>query len=471
MKDIKCPKCGTVFQVDESEYAAIAAQVRTAEFDKEISRRMSDAQKQWEATYEAQRLKTEKKYDDQIADKNNALNDLRNEITRLTGIIKNNDAATKSELAQLSSEKDKAMTDAMAEKDRALMSAVAEKDKKIQSLTSKLGEKDNELKIKILEENNRHQQELHTRMAEIESLKSKLENEALAAKDRENQLKDAHRQQLESKQAEIEQLRDFKTRLSTKMVGETLEQHCQTLFEQAQSMGLFVDAYFNKDNTVVDGSKGDFIFRDYVDGNEYVSIMFEMKNEVETTATKHRNDDFLEKLHKDRQRKNCEYAVLVSMLEKENELYNNGIVDKSYKFPKMIVIRPQFFMPVIRLISEAAKKGYQERQHLMSELEAAQSQRLDFTKFEEKINKFRHNFSKGVSAAHNKFQAATEGIDKTIDALEKQIKALRDIKANFQDSEQKLLKANEYADQNLTVKKLTHGLPEIKKQIEDGREL
>lgn len=458
MKDIKCPKCGTVFQVDESEYAAIAAQVRTAEFDKELDRRMADARKQWEATAEAERLKSEKKYDDKIAEKSNALNDLRNEITRLTGIIQNNEAATKAELAQLSAEKDKALTE-----------AVADKDKEIQLMASKLGEKDNEIKIRILEENNRHQEELHVRIAEIESLKSKLENEALAAKDRENQLKDTHRQQLQSKQEEIEQLRDFKSRLSTKMVGETLEQHCQILFEQAQSMGLFADAYFNKDNTVVDGSKGDFIFRDYVDGNEYVSIMFEMKNEMDTTATKHRNEDFLEKLHKDRQRKNCEYAVLVSMLEKENELYNNGIVDKSHRYPKMIVIRPQFFMPVIRLISEAAKKGYLERKHLLTELETARSQSLDFTRFEEKIDKFRDNFSKSITAAHKKFEAATKGIDSTIEALEKQIKALREIKANFEASEQKLLKANEYADENLTVKKLTHGLPGIRKRIEEAR--
>lgn len=400
-KDIKCPKCGTVFQVDESEYAAIAAQVRTAEFNEELDRRIANEHAKWEA-------------------------DLKILATK--------------------------------------------KDREILELNSRLGVKDSELRIKMMEEQSRHKDELQKKESEIERLKANAENEKLAFQNREKDLKAQHREQMLGKQEEIDQLRDLKMRLSTKMVGETLEQHCQILFEQAQSMGLFPNAYFSKDNTVVDGSKGDFIFRDYQDGDEYVSIMFEMKNEMDTTATKHRNDDFLEKLHKDRQRKNCEYAVLVSMLEKENELYNNGIVDKSHKFPKMIVIRPQFFMPVIRLISEASKKGYLERKHLMNELETARSQSLDFTKFEEKIDKFRDNFNKGIAAAHKKFEAATDGIDKTIEALEKQIKALREIKANFEASEQRLLKANEYADENLTVKKLTHGLPGIRKQIEEARD-
>ena len=258
-------------------------------------------------------------------------------------------------------------------------------------------------------------------------------------------------------------------RLSTKMVGETLEQHCSIQFAQAQSMGLYPNATFEKDNTAVEHSKGDFIFRDYIDGVECVSVMFEMKNEMDSTSAKHRNDDFLDKLDKDRQRKNCEYAVLVSMLEQGNELYDAGIVDKSHRYPKMIVIRPQFFLPVLRLISEGARRGFVERNALQKELNAARSQSMDFAKFEDKLNRFRTSFNNNITAAHKKFVAATEGIDKTIDALERQIKALRDIKASFEASEQRLLKANELADEDLTVKKLTYGNPTIRKMIDDAR--
>ena len=223
-------------------------------------------------------------------------------------------------------------------------------------------------------------------------------------------------------------------RLSTKMVGETLEQHCSTLFAQAQSMGSFPYATFEKDNTAVERSKGDFIFRDFADGTEYVSVMFEMKNEM---------DDFLDKLDKDRRRKGCEYAVLVSMLEQGNELYDTGIVDKSHVFPKMLVIRPQFFLPVLRLITQTARNGFGERLALMRELDAARSQSMDFARFEEKINKFKTDFNRNITAAHSKFVAATEGIDKTIEEL---------------------------AEERLTVKKLTYGNPAIRRLIDAAKD-
>ena len=217
-------------------------------------------------------------------------------------------------------------------------------------------------------------------------------------------------------------------------------------------------------------SKGDFIFRDFADGTEYVSVMFEMKNEMDATASKHRNDDFLDKLDKDRRRKGCEYAVLVSMLEQGNELYDTGIVDKSHVFPKMLVIRPQFFLPVLRLITQTARNGFGERLALMRELDAARSQSMDFARFEEKINKFKTDFNRNITAAHSKFVAATEGIDKTIEALELQIKKLREIKANFEASEQRLLKADELAEERLTVKKLTYGNPAIRRLIDAAKD-
>lgn len=457
MKDITCPKCGTVFQVDESHYAEILSQVRTKEFDNELSRREKELKKQFEMQKESLRLSTEKEFEQQLARKEIEIGELTTKITRLDGVIAGSEANLKSKLSELETRKQEEF-----------YKAIEKKKDEITELEKQLRNKDSEHKLALLEERNRGNEVLQNKENEIVRLRSELDSNRLAAENRESQLREQYKMQLDDKQAEIERLKDFKMRLSTKMVGETLEQHCANLFANAQSLGLYPDALFIKDNTVMDHSKGDFIFRDYIDETEYVSVMFEMKNEMDTTATKHRNDDFLDKLDKDRRKKGCEYAVLVSMLEQDSELYNSGIVDKSYRYPKMLVIRPQFFLPVLRLITEGSRKGFAEREALRRELEAARSHSLDFAKFEDKINRFRTSFNNNVMAAHKKFTAATEGIDKTIEALEKQIKALRDIKANFEASEQKLLKANEIADENLTVKKLTHGNPNIRRLIEEA---
>lgn len=276
--------------------------------------------------------------------------------------------------------------------------------------------------------------------------------------------------QLADKQEEIDRLKDFKMRLSTKMVGETLEIHCSTQFAQMQAMGMYPDAYFEKDNDTRTGTKGDFIFRDSVDGQEYISIMFEMKNEADTTATKHRNTDFLEKLDKDRRDKSCEYAVLVSMLEQGNELYDNGIVDMSHRYPKMYVIRPQFFLPLLRVLTEASKKNLAEIIELKEELAVSRSQSLDLAKFEEKLLKFRSGFERNVAAARSKYEAAVNGIDKIIDDLEKQIKALRAVQANFQASEERLLKADQTVENDLTIKKLTYGNPGMRARFDQARQ-
>lgn len=458
MKDIECPKCHTTFQVDDSTYESIVAQVRSKVFNDELAARMEEAEARFRAREETIRLQTERVYEKQMADHKTALGNLENEITRLKGVISGYDANKESEIARLESRKDKE-----------LLEAVNEKDKKIAELSSKITQKDNDFKVKMLEEKAEHQTLLQKKEQKLTELKAEMKAESLSAEKREAELRELHTQQLQAKQDEIDRLKDFKLRLSTKMVGETLEQHCWTLFSQAQSMGLYPEASFEKDNMAVEHSKGDFIFRDFINGDEYVSVMFEMKNEMDQTASKHRNDDFLDKLDKDRTRKGCEYAVLVSMLEQGNELYDGGIVDKSHRFPKMLVIRPQFFMPVLRLITEASKKGFLERFSLVQELEAARSQTRDFSKFEERINKFRTTFGNSVTAAHKKFTAAIEGIDKTIEGLEKQIKALRDVKANFEASEQKLLKANEMAEEDLTVKKLTYGAPLVRKMIEESK--
>ena len=454
MKDIKCPKCGTVFQVDESDYAAILAQVRNEELD----RRVEELREQFRVKEQSVKLAAEKTFEGKLSQKDQEVSRLQNEITRLTGVISGYEATKKSELSELENKKTKELFDAVTEKDRL-----------ISRLEAEIANKDNEHRVAILKERSNGSIEIQKKQQEIVKLQADIESGRLAAENRESQLREQHKLQLQDKQDEIDRLKDFKMRLSTKMVGETLEQHCSIQFAQAQSMGLYPDATFEKDNTAVEHSKGDFIFRDYIDGVECVSVMFEMKNEMDSTSAKHRNDDFLDKLDKDRQRKNCEYAVLVSMLEQGNELYDAGIVDKSHRYPKMIVIRPQFFLPVLRLISEGARRGFVERNALQKELNAARSQSMDFAKFEDKLNRFRTSFNNNITAAHKKFVAATEGIDKTIDALERQIKALRDIKANFEASEQRLLKANELADEDLTVKKLTYGNPTIRKMIDDAR--
>lgn len=457
MKDIICPNCKKAFQVDDSVYAAIANQVRTNEFYEELSERVKEMQIRTKAEEEKALLKAEKTHAEALSEKTREIGALTAEIARLRSTVEGFESRRKSDLTTLEAEKSKEM-----------LEAVAGKDRRIAELEREITQKQNELKVKVMEAENSGKELVSSKDKEIIELRAELKNQKLASENRESQLREQHKLQLQDKESEIERLKDFKLRLSTKMVGETLELHCQNLFDQARSFGQFPNAEFGKDNTVVDGTKGDYIFRDFIDSREYVSIMFEMKNEVETTQAKHRNEDFFDKLDKDRRKKDCEYAVLVSMLEQGNELYESGIVDVSYRYPKMLVIRPQFFLPVLRLITEAARKGFMERKTLVEELEKARSDSYDFSRFQEKLERFRTSFSNNITAAHKKFVAATDGIDKAIEALEKQIKSLRAIKANFEASEQRLLRANESVEEDLTVRKLTHGIPSIRKLIEES---
>ena len=275
MKDITCPKCGTVFQVDESDYAAIVAQVRSSEFNEELDRRMAELREQFEARQESIKLQSEKDCQNIISAKDLELGRLNTELVRLKGIVDACEADKKAEFAELESRKDKALFD-----------AVAEKDRRIADLQASLAAKDSEKRLALMEEQSASKEALQLKEQTIIRLKADLESGRLAADNRESQLREQHKQQLDDKQAEIDRLRDFKMRLSTKMVGETLEQHCSVQFAQAQSMGLYPDASFDKDNTAIEHSKGDFIFRDYIDGVEYVSVMFEMKNEMDLTDRK-----------------------------------------------------------------------------------------------------------------------------------------------------------------------------------------
>ncbi|MCQ2146817.1 MAG: DUF2130 domain-containing protein, partial [Bacteroidales bacterium] len=327
MKELKCPKCGNVFQVDEADYASIISQVKNAEFDAEIERRMAEMASRQKAEQELAANKAQLAYQSELGKKENALTQKDAEITNLKNELKAVEQKKASELSL----------------------ALADKDKEIAALKASIKEGDSNLKIAVMEEQQRAQENIRNKEAEIAKLKADAELDKQKATIQENSIKEQYELKLKAAQEQVDYYKDLKTRMSTKMIGETLEIHCSTQFNQ-MLRSVMPNAYFEKDNDASSGSKGDFIFRDFSDdGTEYVSIMFEMKNEADETATKHKNEDFFKKLDADRKTKNCEFAVLVSLLEPDNELYNGGIVDVSYKYDKMYVIRPQFFLPIISL--------------------------------------------------------------------------------------------------------------------------
>ena len=386
MSEIKCPKCCTTFKLDDSSYADILNQVRTHEFEDEVEKRIKEA---LDRANSAKELAVEK-----------AKNEQAKEISEL-----------KAKLKQADTDKELAVT-----------RALAPVEKELESVKSDLKSKNSEAKLRE------------------ESLKSQV-------KLREAALKTQYEGAIKLKDEEIERLKDLKSKLSTKMVGETLEQHCQTEFNRLRATA-FKNAYFEKDNDARTGSKGDFIYReDDENGNEIISIMFEMKNENEATATKHKNEDFFKELDKDRKEKKCEYAVLVSLLEADSELYNTGIVDVSYKYDKMYVIRPQFFIPMITILRNAALNSMKYKE----ELAIIRNQNIDITHFEENMENFKQSFARNYELASRKFSTAIEEIDKTIAHLQKTKEALL-------SSENNLRLANNKAE-DLTIKRLTRGNP------------
>ena len=434
MKELKCPKCGNVFQVDEADYASIVSQVKNAEFDAEINRRLSELHERHKAEQELATAKTEQTYQSQLNKKELELGAKDAEIDRL-----------KSQLAQIE-----------AQKESELATALAAKDQEIAQLNSTIAQSDSKMQLAVMEERNKAQQTVQAKETEISQLRSAVELEKREAQIHEAALIKQHEDQLRMKQEQVDYYKDMKTKLSTKMVGESLEQHCSIQFEQF-IRPLMPNAYFYKDNDASDGTKGDFIFRDSEDGTEYISIMFEMKNEMDTTATKHKNEDFLKKLDEDRRKKGCEFAVLVSLLEAENDLYNNGIVNKSHLYPKMYVIRPQFFVPFINLLVQASKKSLEYKKQLI----LAQSKEVDVTNFESQLEDFKDKFGKNYRLASEKFHAAIDEIDKTIDHLQKVRKALV-------GSEDNLRLANDKAE-GLTIRKLTYKNPTMKAKFEEAR--
>lgn len=455
---IKCPHCQESFEPTDNEYAAIISQIRTAEFETQLQQRLAEITELNKVQQEKHDIQVQKEAEHALSEKDRQISELQKEVERIKGVLDNHEAVKKADLAT-----------AEAEATRQMSTLAAEKDKEIAELRSKLKNIETRHELDLTNERNSLNDELHQRDQTITELNSKLESQKLAAENKEMELREQHKILIQAKEEEIERYKDMKAKLSTKMLGETLEQHCQTAFNIARSQGAYRSAYFEKDNDASSGTKGDFIFRDFIDGQECLSIMFEMKNEDDRTAIKHKNEDFFAKLDKDRREKGCEYAVLVSMLEQDNELYNEGIVDVSYRYKKMYVIRPQFFMSLISLLSQSSKRGAETLISLRRELEVAKAQSIDVTKFEERRDKFAGEFLKYVKAHQEKHGEAIAAIDKAIEDAEKQISKLRKIKSLFETSNQKLIRAGEVIENDFTIKKLTHGNPTMRAKFDEVR--
>lgn len=464
MQEIKCPKCGEVFVVDESGYANIVKQVRDKEFAKELQKREEELKDAQQKDLDLVRLEQKNQLDKALSAKDSELSEKDKKIQELEACIKNNDISRNLAVSEAVNAKEKEISQKNDEINALKADYIAknmEQDKKIAKLQAQLANGENEKKMAVSEARQLKDKELAEKNTEIIRLKDQLSNKDTEKQlgeeslKREYEAKLKHKdEQLKEKDEQIDYYKDFKARQSTKMVGESLEQHCLTQFNSLR-MTAFPTAYFEKDNDAKSGSKGDFIFRESVEGTEFISIMFEMKNEMDETATKHKNEDFFKELDKDRREKKCEYAVLVSLLEMDNELYNNGIVDVSYRYEKMYVIRPQFFIPMITLLRNAALNSLKYRQ----ELEAAKNQQLDIANFEENMNAFKQGFGRNYEIASKKFKTAIDEIDKTITHLQKTKDALL-------SSENQLRLANNKAE-DLSIKKLTKNAPSVRKMFEE----
>jgi hypothetical protein len=457
MKDIICPHCHKAFKVDEAGYADILKQVRNSEFEEQLHQRLELAEKEKLNALELAKEKAAGEMQKAAAAKEAEIQELKARLDKgeesrklavaeaMAAVEKERDRLA-AELAQAKQETQAASQMAELKRSKDLQEAAANKEAEIQSLKNKLESNELNQKLAIKEA-------LEAVQKERDTLQNNLQQLELQKQLAEQSLKERYETQLKDRDIAIERLRDMKAKLSTKMVGETLEQHCETEFNRLRATA-FSKAYFEKDNDARSGSKGDYIFRDAdTDNNEIVSIMFEMKNESDATATKKKNEDFLKELDKDRSEKGCEYAVLVSLLEPESELYNSGIVDVSHRYPKMYVIRPQFFIPMITLLRNAAMNSLQYK----AELALVKSQSIDVTHFEEKLDTFKSAFSRNYDLASKKFQTAIEEIDKSINHLQKTKEALI-------GSQNNLRLANDKA-QDITIKKLTHGNPTMKEKF------
>jgi hypothetical protein len=459
MKDIICPHCNKAFKVDEAGYADILKQVRNSEFEHELHERLELAAKDKENAIELAKEKAAGEMQKAAAARESEIQQLKAQLDKSEESRK---LAVAEALAAVEKERDKLASELVQAKNATVTAAQLAELKRNSDLKEAAAEKNAEIqKLKAMLDSSATTQKLAVQEAlgevkqERNQLESKLQQLELEKQLAEKSLRERYETQLKDRDDAIERLKDMKAKLSTKMVGETLEQHCETEFNRLRPTA-FPKAYFEKDNDARTGSKGDYIFRDADEAqNEIVSIMFEMKNESDTTANKKKNEDFFKELDKDRNEKGCEYAILVSLLEPESELYNSGIVDVSYRYPKMYVIRPQFFIPMITLLRNAAMNSLQYK----AELAVVKSQSIDVTNFEDRLEKFKDGFARNYDLASRKFDDAIKEIDNSIKHLQKTKDALL-------GSQNNLRIANNKA-QDVTVKKLTHGNPTMKAKFAD----
>lgn len=514
MNEIRCPKCGEVFLVDETGYNLIAQQVRDNEFSKEVEHRQKELQEKQRQELELILLKHEKeheasvsKIEAEISQKDRLIEQLQAKIeaTETEKKLAVNEAVKKKDeeiingekiyseklkrkedeiisreqriielqakIDATETEKNLAVNEALKKKNEEFSNEerthlenikrkeeeISAKERKIIELQSRLEASETEKKLAVAQALDKKNEEISKQATEIASLKGELKSKDTENSLNERSMKEQYEEKLRLKDEQIEYYKDFKARQSTKMIGESLEQHCMTQFNMIR-MTAFPNAYFEKDNDIKTGSKGDFIYRECdEDGTEFISIMFEMKNEADNTVTKHKNEDFFKELDKDRKEKGCEYAILVSLLEIDNELYNNGIVDVSYRYPKMYVIRPQFFIPIITLLRNAAHNSANYRR----ELETIRNQQLDISNFEANMNAFKEGFARNYRIASEKFQTAIDEIDKSIDHLNK-------IKMALLSSENNLRLANDKADE-LSIKRLTRNAPSVRAMFDEQK--
>lgn len=454
MNEIKCPNCGTVIKIDESIYAKIVKQVRDKEFNEDLKKRLEEEHLREEQALELQKTSLEQYYQD----KEYKLKEEYNKsVLELKQQVLNKDLETKEilskkdkELVELKTKLDNQTELVKSKVSKEYQDEVYQKEKIISQLQSDIMIQESKYKLEL-------QDNLNKKDKEIGSLQNTIENTENSYLIKENNLKEAYEEKLKLKDEQIAYYKDFKAKQSTKMIGESLEVHCNNEFNKLRP--LFPKSYFEKDNDCKNGSKGDFIFRDYDDeGTEITSIMFEMKNEADKTASKHKNEDFFKELDKDRKEKNCEYAVLVSMLEIDNDYYNEGIVDVSYKYPKMYVIRPQFFIPIITLIRGMGLNTLEYKK----EIELLQKENIDISHFEENMNSFKESFGRNYRLASDKFKKAIEEIDKTIEHLQK-------TKENLLSSDKNLRIANDKAE-GLSIKKLTSNSKTVREMFENLEE-
>lgn len=459
MHEIICPHCGKAFKIDEAGYADILKQVRDSEFEMQLHERLELAEKEKRTAVELAENRIAREMQQTAAAKDTEIKELKAkldnaEVARklavteaLIAVEKQRDALA-NELEQAKQDKQTASKLAEARLSKELQETAATKDAEIQHLKAKLGATEVEQKLAITKA-------VSLMEKERDELKNSLKQTELEKQLSEKSLKDKYETQIKDRDDAIERLRDMKARMSTKMVGETLEQHCETEFNRIRATA-FPRAYFEKDNDARSGSKGDYIFRDWDEtGTEIISIMFEMKNESDTSATKKKNEDFLKELHKDRTEKDCEYAVMVSLLEPDSELYNSGIVDVFHRYPKMYIVRPQFFLPIITLLRNAAMKSIEYK----TELALIKAQNVDITNFENELDSFKTAFAKNYDLASRRFQKAIDEIDKSIDHLQKTKDALLGTDRN-------LRLANNKA-QDVTIKKLTRHNPTMAAKFEE----